>query len=169
MPTQQGFACSQRPVMFHLIHGSNIKLSSDRKTASRQGSFCNAVVFTSRAIKLNEPFTIQLAQSTSRGWSGVIRFGYTCHNPDRMRRPNLPKYVCPDLTVKPGNWAKALRESSARHGDCLSFYVNEHGDVYSSLNQDGFNLFFSNVDVSKPLWALIDVYGNTTGVKIVGE
>lgn len=133
---------------------------------SREGSFCNALVFSSRAIRPLEPFSIRLQQCTRRGWSGVLRFGYTIHCPDRQRPSSLPKYVCPDMTVKPGNWAKALKESSAHHQDVLTFFFNTKGEVYLSINRGRFSLFFNGVDASKPLWALIDVYGNTTGLKV---
>ena len=71
--------------------------------------------------------------------------------------------------MKPGNWAKALRESYAKHTNVLNFFVNEEGEVYYSINQTPFAVFFTGVDTSKPLWGLIDVYGNTTGVKIKGK
>ena len=50
---------------------------------------------------------IRLTELSIR-WSGVLRVGFTSHNPDTIQ--NLPKYACPDLTGKPGYWAKALAE-----------------------------------------------------------
>ena len=158
---------NQRDFQFHIVHGKNISLTSDRKTATRVSSFCNAIVFTSRPMRIGEVLHIELIQYT-QGWSGVLRFGFTNTNPTVLETTNLPKYACPDLTVKPGNWAKALRETYAKHANVLNFFVNEEGEVYYSINQTPFTVFFSGVDTSKPLWGLIDVYGNTTGVKIRG-
>ncbi len=110
---------------------------------------------------------VELIQYT-QGWSGVLRFGFTNTNPNILESSSLPKYACPDLTVKPGNWAKALRESYAKHANVLNFFVNAEGEVFYSINQTPFTVFFTGVDTSKPLWGLIDVYGNTTGVKIRG-
>ncbi|XP_071486778.1 E3 ubiquitin-protein ligase NEURL1-like isoform X1 [Diadema antillarum] len=154
--------------LFHTTHGKNIVLSPNHKLATRNGSFCNAIVFTHRPLRLQDPLHLQLIQST-QGWSGVIRFGFTCHCPDRLKPHMLPKYACPDLTVKPGYWVKALRETLAANGNVLSFFVNSRGEVFYSVNNEPFHMFFNGVDVSKPLWALIDVYGNTTGVRIVDE
>lgn len=158
-----------RPIRFHQVHGQNIVLSRDCMTVTRQGSFCNAVVFSSRHIRQREPFSVRLQQCTTRGWSGVLRFGYTIHCPDRLRSATLPKYVCPDMTVKPGNWAKALKESSVHNNDVLTFFYNRKGEVYLSVNKGPFNLFFNGIDVTKQLWGLIDVYGNTTGVTVEAD
>ena len=154
--------------LFHTTHGKNIVLSPNRKLATRSGSFCNAIVFTHRPLRPQDPLHLQLIQST-QGWSGVIRLGFSCHCPDRLKPHMLPKYACPDLTVKPGYWVKALRETLAANGNVLSFFVNSRGEVYYSINGEPYHMFFNGVDVSKPLWALIDVYGNTTGIRIVGE
>ncbi|XP_041476391.1 E3 ubiquitin-protein ligase NEURL1B-like [Lytechinus variegatus] len=154
--------------LFHTTHGKNIVLSPNRKLATRGGSFCNAIVFTHRPLRPQDRLHLQLIQST-QGWSGVIRFGFSCHCPDRLKPHMLPKYACPDLTVKPGYWVKALRETLAANGNVLSFFVNSRGEVYYSINGEPYHMFFNGVDVSKPLWALIDVYGNTTGIRIVDE
>ncbi|XP_033632661.1 protein neuralized-like [Asterias rubens] len=151
---------------FHTIHGKNIVLSADHKTASRMGSFCNALVFTHRAIHIGEILHFELIQNTA-GWSGVLRFGYTSQDPFSMRSNGIPKYACPDLTGRAGNWAKALRENCAKHGNVLNFVLSEDGTVYYSVNQEPFMEFFNGVDTSRPVWGVIDVYGNTTGVRIV--
>ena len=154
--------------LFHTCHGKNIVLSPNRKLATRSGSFCNAIVFTYRPLRLQDPLHLQLIQST-QGWSGVIRFGFTCHCPDRLKPNTMPKYACPDLTVKQGYWVKALRETLAANGNILSFFVNSRGEVFYSINGEPYHMFFNGVDVAKPLWALIDVYGNTTGIRIIGK
>lgn len=73
------------------------------------------------------------------------------------------------MTVKPGNWAKALKESTVHHQDVLTLFFNIKGEVFLSVNRGRFNQFFNGVDATKPLWALIDVYGNTTGLKVEGK
>ncbi|XP_033122988.1 protein neuralized-like [Anneissia japonica] len=153
------------PLGFHHVHGKHIQLSENGKLASRVGSFCNAIVFTSRPIAINEEVNMELVHSTS-SWSGVLRFGFTQQNPARIALGGLPRYACPDLTVKLGYWAKALRENYAGNGNLLTFYCNEYGEVYFKMDNATYQLFFSDVDISSPLWALVDVYGNTTGVRL---
>lgn len=100
----------------------------------------------------------------SNSWSGVIRFGFTSHDPSSVAY-SLPKYACPDLTNKPGNWAKALGERFCEKDNILHYYVNSTGDVHFGINGEDKGLFFSGVDTRNPLWALVDVYGNCTAVQ----
>ena len=79
--------------------------------------------------------------------------------------------LCPpraDLTNKPGYWAKALAERLAVEGELLAFWATSSGDVHFSLNGEEKGVFFSGVDTRGPLWALVDIYGNSTAVQLVG-
>lgn len=102
---------------------------------------------------------------TNTSWSGVLRFGFTSINPSTIRGCDLPRYACPDLTNKPGNWAKALGERYTTSNILLHFSVNRNGDVTYGVNGEEKGLFFSGVTTSQPLWAMLDIYGNTVGVE----
>lgn len=102
---------------------------------------------------------------TNTSWSGVLRFGFTSIDPATIRGVDLPRYACPDLTNKPGNWAKALGERYTTSNIVLFFYVTRSGDVYYGVNGEEKGLFFSGVNTSSPLWAMLDIYGNTVGVE----
>jgi len=86
-----------------------------------------------------------------------------------MANETLPRYVCPDLTNKPGYWAKALPERFAQQGNILVFFVTRSGDVVFGINGEEKGVFFNGVCTSQPLWALVDIYGNTTAMEFVGE
>lgn len=102
----------------------------------------------------------------STNWSGVLRFGFTSHDPTTLAGV-LPKYACPDLTNKPGHWAKALAERLCERGSILQYYVTSSGDVHFSVDGDDKGIFFSGVETKGPLWALVDVYGNCTGIQLI--
>ena len=102
---------------------------------------------------------------TNTSWSGVLRFGFTSTDPASIRGAELPRYACPDLTNKPGNWAKALGERYTSHNILLYFYTTRQGDVYYGVNGEEKGLFFSGVNTSSPIWAMLDIYGNTVGVE----
>ena len=74
-----------------------------------------------------------------------------------------------DLTSKPGFWAKAFSDVHVKKDTVLYYYVNSAGDVHFGINGEEKGIFFSGVDTRKPLWALIDVYGNTTALEFVGK
>ena len=153
--------------MFHSIHGENIRLTNNGAVAQRNDSFCKGICFSNRPIRVNERVCIKFTD-VSQSWSGALRFGFTTNDPMNYRSPQyLPKYVCPDLTNKPGNWAKALGERFAVRDYVLFFYVNDLGDVHYGINGEERGIFFSGVTTNVPVWALIDIYGNTVAIESV--
>ena len=77
------------------------------------------------------------------------------------------KYACPDLTGKPGFWAKALAEKYAESNSLIHYYFSSSGDVHYGINGVDKGLFFSGVDARQPLWMMIDLYGNCTAIELV--
>uniref|UniRef100_A0A1Y1LAX8 Protein neuralized n=1 Tax=Photinus pyralis TaxID=7054 RepID=A0A1Y1LAX8_PHOPY len=153
------------PLLFHNVHGDNIRISRDGTVARRVESFCKGIAFSSRPVKVNEKVCIKFLE-ISNNWSGVIRFGFTYNDPSTLRY-GLPKYACPDLTNKSGYWAKALAERFCSQNTLLFYYVTSAGDVHFGINGEEKGIFFGGVETRGPLWALIDVYGNSTAVEFV--
>lgn len=150
---------------FHEVHGENVRLEQGNTVARRAESFCKAIVFSSRPVQVNEKVVLRLTE-ISNSWSGALRLGFTAHDPATLEG-NLPKYACPDLTNRPGNWAKALGERYAVEGTELHYYVNGVGEVFFGINGEEKGLFLNGVDTRTPLWALVDIYGNTTTIQMV--
>ncbi|KAF5290879.1 hypothetical protein FQA39_LY14559 [Lamprigera yunnana] len=153
------------PLLFHNVHGDNIRISRDGTVARRFESFCKGIAFSSRPVKVNEKVFVKFLE-ISNNWSGVIRFGFTYNDPSSLRY-DLPRYACPDLTNKPGYWAKALAERFCSQNTVLFYYVTSAGDVHFGINGEEKGVFFSGVDARGPLWALIDVYGNSTAIEFI--
>ena len=156
------------PILFHRTHSNNVQISTDQRRAKRLETFCNGICFSNRPVAINERVYIRFAE-VSTSWSGVLRFGFTSQDPATVNRDTLPRYACPDLTNKPGYWAKALPERFALCGNVLVFYVIRNGDVVYGINGEDKGIFFTGVTTNTPLWALIDIYGNTTSMEFVGE
>lgn len=157
------------PPRFHSqAKGKNVRLDAHSRKATRRNSFCNGVTFTNRPIHLYEKVRLKLV-AVHHGWSGALRFGFTIHDPSQMSSEEIPKYACPDLVTRPGYWAKALPERFAVRDNILAFWVDRHGRVFYSINDEEPILFHCGIKVSGPLWALIDVYGITHEVQILGK
>ncbi|GFO14701.1 protein neuralized, partial [Plakobranchus ocellatus] len=152
------------PLQFHDVHGDNIELLCNKTRARRYDSFCKGICFSNRPININERVYVKFVE-TNTSWSGVLRFGFTSVNPSTLRGADLPRYACPDLTNKPGNWAKALGERYTASNILLHFSVNRAGDVNYGVNGEEKGLFFSGVATDQPVWAMLDIYGNTVGVE----
>lgn len=159
------------PVAFNSsVHGENIKLSSDGLLAKRNLSFCKAIVFTNRALLIGEEISI-VVTSVSKAWSGSLRFGFCNINPNNFKS-KLPKYMCPNLTNIQGCYARALQDEETKIGTVLTFWLNEFGQIMYKINGQAHGVFLQISDyhhVNQPMWAMIDVYGLVTSVKIVSK
>ncbi|XP_076240327.1 E3 ubiquitin-protein ligase neur [Calliopsis andreniformis] len=153
------------PLTFHQVYGDNIRLCNGGTIARRFESFCKSITFSARPVRIGEKVCVKFLE-ISNNWSGVIRFGFTSNDPINLRNC-LPRYACPDLTNKPGYWAKALAERLAEKDTVLFYYVTSAGDVHFGVNGEEKGLFFSGVETRGPLWAIIDVYGNSTAIEFV--
>ena len=49
----------------------------------------------------------------------------------------------------------------------IHYYVSASGEVHFGINGQDRGSFFSGVDTRQPLWAMIDLYGNCTGIQMV--
>lgn len=147
------------------MHGDNIRISRDGSLAKRYESFNKGVAFSDRPVKINERVFVKFSE-ISNNWSGVIRFGFTFNDPATLRN-TLPKYACPDLTNKPGFWAKALNERYCERDNILFYYVTSAGDLYYGINGEEKGVFISGIETRGPLWALIDVYGNCSTIELL--
>lgn len=133
--------------------------------AKRYESFCKGVTFSARPVKINERVVVRFSE-ISANWSGVIRFGFTYNDPATLRN-NLPKYACPDLTNKPGYWAKALNERFCERENILFYYVTSAGDVHFGINGEEKGVFITGIETRHPLWTLIDCYGNCSAIEFL--
>lgn len=159
------------PLRFHYVHGDNIRISRDRAIAKRYESFNKGVTFSDRPVRPNERVFIKFSE-ISNNWSGVIRFGFTFNDPvtfndSSTSRNTLPKYACPDLTNRPGFWAKALNERYCERDNILFYYFTSSGDVHFGINGEEKGTFFAIPPPREPLWALVDVYGNCSAIELL--
>ncbi|OXB82383.1 UNVERIFIED_CONTAM: hypothetical protein H355_009308 [Colinus virginianus] len=143
-------------------------MDTTQKAVKRQASFCNAITFSNRPIVIYEQVRLKITKKQCC-WSGALRLGFTSKDPSRINPDTLPKYACPDLVSQSGFWAKALPEEFANEGNIIAFWVDKKGRVFYRVNDSAAMLFFSGVRTAEPLWALIDVYGLTRGVQLLGE
>ncbi|KAK7810863.1 hypothetical protein U0070_013517 [Myodes glareolus] len=157
------------PLLFHPhTKGSQILMDLSHKAVKRQASFCNAITFSNRPVLIYEQVRLKITKKQCC-WSGALRLGFTSKDPSRIHPDSLPKYACPDLVSQSGFWAKALPEEFANEGNIIAFWVDKKGRVFYRINDSAAMLFFNGVRTADPLWALVDVYGLTRGVQLLGE
>lgn len=152
---------------FHRVHGEHVKISKGGKMAKRVESFCKGLAFSNRPIEIDEIVCIKFSEMATN-WSGVLRFGVTNTDPETLGN-SLPRFACPDLTSKEGNWAKALAERYCQAQSILHFYVRENGELYYGVNGVQKGLFLSGINTRSPMWVLVDIYGNSNCLEFLGK
>ncbi len=109
----------------------------------------------------------------------VLILGFTQVDPNTIRQDDLPKSALPNLS--PSNkfsYVKRLYETLTKQL-CIIFYYNpeyvikkfsiKHSFIIISFSGAYFILdgqeqdICKNIDIKKPLWAVIDIYGNVKG------
>ncbi|KAM3610410.1 uncharacterized protein V6R79_003690 [Siganus canaliculatus] len=157
------------PLTFHhQAVGDKVYLRRGRRLAERMGStFKNGLVFSSRPLKIQERVRLRVEKHCCC-WQGVLRVGYTSMPPSTRPLP-LPPMAIPDLTDRPGHWAASLPESFCGEGSELEFWVSCEGTIYASSNSSGQQELLTGVDLRQPLWAMIDLYGQTCSVLLLGS
>jgi len=156
------------PMQFHPVsQGSSIILDMGGHRATRDvDSFCNGVVFSKSPLTVGSVYCLEVGSGGD--WSGSLRLGVTIHSPTEVPSPP-PRYACPDLIARDGYWARPVKESLAVHGARISFCLCPGGDFRIFVNNHHIGRHLTNIPTNLPVWALMDVYGNTTQVTFVKE
>ncbi|XP_061624515.1 E3 ubiquitin-protein ligase NEURL3 [Phyllopteryx taeniolatus] len=167
MSQKCGFQCLG-PLTFHpRALGDKIQLSQDNRLAKRFSQFQNGLVFSERPVRVLERIRLRV-ESHDAKWHGALRVGFTNVPPDSRSLP-LPKFAIPDLTDTSGHWAAALYKDFCLTGSVVEFWVTTAGSLYVSTRGGHRRKLLTGVCITKRLWAMIDVYGQTTSVLLLGS
>lgn len=150
---------------FHPIHSRNIKLSEDRKTATRSNvRQPNGLTFSDRPVHPEELVLIKFL-GTSNGIRGSIRFGFTCCDPIMFENdfPGQSSTMDPSRT-----WINGLEESLYWPNKILHYYFTPARSVHYGMNGVDRGILHIPFSISQQqLWAVVDVSGNCTSIEIM--
>lgn len=131
-------------------------------------TFQNGLTFSSRPVRVQEKIHLRV-ELCDQHWNGALRLGFTSIPPSSCGPLFLPAMAIPDLTTTDRYWASPVPSSLNMPGAELRFWVTPEGVlVYEGPNRVRY-LLLKGVDVRSPLWAIIDVYGQTRAVLLLGE
>ncbi|KPP71921.1 E3 ubiquitin-protein ligase NEURL3-like [Scleropages formosus] len=153
------------PITFHAAaKGTKVSLSLGDRRAERVGNtFKNGLVFSSRPLLVKERVCLRVDRSTQH-WHGALRVGFTAFKPTCQP---LPPFAIPDLTNKPGYWAGLVPTAHAFLGSELQFWVTSCGRLMLEVLGRTQICLQEGIDVTGPLWAMIDVYGQSSAVLLL--
>jgi len=154
------------PLTFHTeAVGKKITLSHGNCRASRDlETFQNGLVFSSRPIRVKEKVMVKV-ERTLRAWEGAMRIGFTNVCPTDGKIPSL---AIPDLTDNPGYAALAVPHDDCTPGTMVTFWMAS-GLLCFKTSTGNQGLVETSLDLSQPLWAIFDVYGQSTTVLLLGS
>ncbi|XP_042343427.1 E3 ubiquitin-protein ligase NEURL3-like [Plectropomus leopardus] len=157
------------PLTFHpRVVGDMVRLSRGCCLAEkRENTFKNGLVFSSRPVKIRERIRLRVKKDVLN-WHGALRVGFTTLAPSARSLP-LPTMAIPNLTDTRGHWAAPVHESLCQAGSELEFWVSSRGTVYFKSNNIREHKLLKGVDLSQPLWAMIDIYGQTCSILLLGS
>ncbi|KAG7281310.1 hypothetical protein CRUP_030993 [Coryphaenoides rupestris] len=160
------------PLAFHgSAVGAHLSLSRGRTLAHRKEcTFDHGLAFSSRPVRVGEKLRLQVKKRVCR-WTGALRLGFTNVPPGGGRSSPQPPVAIPDLTNTAGHWANIVPEHFCSAGTILEVWVSHGGTVYCRmLNYRKLRHTLAvGVDLSKPLWAMLDIYGQTCAVLLLGS
>ncbi|XP_036433899.1 protein neuralized-like [Colossoma macropomum] len=155
------------PLTFHSeAKGQLVTLSEDGRRATRDtSSFRHGLIFSSRPLRIKEKVCVRIERSV-RAWHGALRVGLTSVAPGSRAIPSL---AIPELTNSPGYWAIPVPEQQCLPRSELIFWVSQCGTLHVKTDDGQKHSLETSVDTHKPIWAMIDVYGQTNAVLLLGS
>ncbi|XP_040898523.1 E3 ubiquitin-protein ligase NEURL3 [Toxotes jaculatrix] len=157
------------PLTFHReAVGNKVCLSQGGRLAVRTGhTFRNGLVFSNRPVKVCEKICLRVEKHLFT-WHGALRVGFTNVPPSARSLP-LPSMAIPDLSDSPGHWAAPVHEFYCQGGSELQFWVSHGGSIYVKSNDGMKHKLLKGVNLGQPLWAMIDIYGQTCSIFLHGS
>ncbi|XP_028852709.1 E3 ubiquitin-protein ligase NEURL3 [Denticeps clupeoides] len=167
---ERSCSCGRRclgPMTFNSeVLGRHVTLSRGACRATRDAhSFRHGLVFSSRPVRVGEKVCIRVERCIL-AWHGALRIGFTTVPPGSR---HLPSLAIPDLTDKPGYCAQPVSESACKPGSEVRFWMTSRAKLCYQASGRTYCMQ-TDMDLSQqPLWAMIDVYGQTSTVLLLGS
>ena len=153
---------------FHPNVGKNVSLDPSATVAARlDEEFAQGYVFSHHNITPGERIVIQVLGNED-SYIGSLAFGLTNCDPSTLNVKDLPEDS--DLLLdRPEYWVVSKDVASCPpKGDELSFTIKTDGSV-EFMRNNSIPSVFMHVDITQPLWAFWDIYGNTSRIRVLGS
>ncbi|KAK0141994.1 E3 ubiquitin-protein ligase NEURL1 [Merluccius polli] len=150
--------------------GSRLSLKAGDRYAERdKQTHKNALAFSNRPIAIKERIHIRV-ERCDQHWQGALRVGFTARPPALFAHDPTILTADPGVpNAERGYWVCVPPTCHSWPGAELCFWVNSRG-VFKYRGPDGVKReLFDGVNVRQPLWALIEVYGQTRAVRLLGS
>ncbi|XP_051965311.1 E3 ubiquitin-protein ligase NEURL3 [Xyrauchen texanus] len=149
------------------VKGRLITLSEGGRRATRVGSsFCNGLVFSGRPVKVRERVRLRMVERSVKDWHGSLRVGFANVLPELTA---LPQLAIPDLTKYPQNAATRVAEDICYPGSEFEFWLDKYANLCIRSSDGTSYTQPTTLNTRWPIWAIVDVYGQTSAVLLLGS
>ena len=160
------------PHRFHEVSDHPVTQCLDRNRADRRSDM-NGICFTRLQVEVEEPIFLRILAATCSFPCGPIGVGFTTMDPSKIDPSALSNTYSHDTLAQPEFWVKPLPQVSPggmhKAGDIVKFLVDQEGHVLASLNAGLLEVIAEGVNTTKPLWAVINLCGSATSVRLEDE
>ncbi|XP_073676031.1 E3 ubiquitin-protein ligase NEURL3-like [Garra rufa] len=158
---------SLKAISFHSdVKGRLITLSDGGRRVSRdESSFCHGLTFSGRPVKTEEKVRLRV-ERWDGVWHGALRLGFAHVSPEHT---TLSPVAIPDLTNSPLYAAEIVPEHICRPGTEIEFWLQRNGSLRIRSSEGRTHTQPTTLNPKWPVWAMIDVYGQTTAVTMLGS
>ena len=151
---------------FHDVHGVNASIDETKHIARRTNSFCDAFVFSSNPLRLNQPIIIKLSSRQTSEWHGQCFLGLTTRNPTNFIETVYSKHIINLLTTNVDDvWIKPINSDWSNASLILTLNSDGHFEITTEFDTNLKYIFLENLPIQFPLWLIIDIYGQTEQIQ----
>lgn len=122
--------------------------------------FTRGLVFLNRPIKIGEKVTFKLVE-LAENLGGFVYVGWTSRDPE-----HLQGVTCQHLAKGSGFWSWFFPKELCTQST-LFFYLGEDGMTHFGVEGVEKGVFEGGVKISQSLWPLFDIFGNSSGVRLI--
>ncbi|XP_051509134.1 E3 ubiquitin-protein ligase NEURL3-like [Myxocyprinus asiaticus] len=159
---------SLEELSFHAhVKGCLITLSEGGRRATRDSSsFRNGLVFSGRPVKIREKVRLLVVEHSMCEWHGSVRVGFANCLPEQTP---LPTMAIPDLTKYPQYTATIVPEDICCAGSEFEFWLDRDARLCIRSSDGTTYMKRTTLNIHRPIWAIVDVYGKTSAVLLLGS
>ena len=152
---------------FSDVHGPKLNISANGTYARRYEGYCWSIGLTKQVLNVGQSLEFAI-EETESGWGANLNVGIIYTSPDSLPLGALVTCDANATASLPTSRVFIFKPETyyIPVGDPFTFYVDNNGDAWITPNVTSTGIAFTGIDVSRPFWALFNVFGNTKAMSL---
>ena len=152
---------------FSDVHGPKLDILKNGTYARRYEGYCWSVGLTKQRLDVGQHLEFAI-EETESGWGANLNVGIIYTSPYDLPMGALVTCDANATASLPTSRVFIFQPETyyIPVGDPFTFYVSKDGKAFLSPNVTSDNVVFSGVNVTRPFWAIFNVFGNTKAISL---